>query len=345
MRAGRRRARDIRFLPCCALARIERPYAERTLGSCARGALGAIIFALLAIAASVRTASASEFGISTYRPGLMDLYSGYLAPPGTLMVKNFFMFQDANERAITSDGRIEARSHTVSYTNAVFIAYVTKFSVLGSYWGVGVIPLFRLSEQSLRVGPRGVRGPRQTSTLAGPGDFIFGPCLLGWNFGQFHLSTSLMFYAPTGSYDRQRIIDIGLNRWAFEPDVGLTWLDERTGRHASLFVGYTVNTENSSTHYLSGQEFHADFVLAQHLPGDWVLGMAGYAFQQTTGDSGSGALFGPFRGRVLALGPLVGKTLRIAELPINFSLKYDVEFAAENRSTGNELWFNAAFRF
>lgn len=294
---------------------------------------------------SAKIASASEFGISTYRPGLMDLYSGYLAPPDTWLVKNFFMYQDATERAVTADGRVEARSHTVSYTEATFIAYVTRLSVLGSYWGVGMIPLFRLSEQTLQVGPRGFKVPRESSTLAGPGDFIFAPCLLGWNLGQFHISGSFMFYAPTGSYDRQRIIDIGTNRWAIEPDVGLTWIDERSGRHASFFIGYTVNTQNTSTHYLSGQEFHTDFVLAQHLPGDWVLGMAGYAFQQTTGDSGSGAIFGPFRGRVLALGPLIGKTLRIAELPVSVYFKYDFEFAAQNRSTGNELWFNASFRF
>jgi hypothetical protein len=307
--------------------------------------VSAIIFTLLVSWSSAKVAAGSEFGISTYRPGLMDLYSGYLAPPGTTLVKNFFLYQDASALAVTANGRVEASSHTVSYTDATLVAYVTNLSVLGAYWAVGAIPMFRLSEQTLRVGPRGVEVPRQASTLAGPGDFIFLPCLLGWNFGQFHVAGAFAFYAPTGSYDRQRIIDIGDNRWAIEPDVGLTWIDERTVRHASFFIGYTVNTENTATHYLSGQEFHTDFVLAQHLADGWMLGVAGYAFQQTTGDSGSGAIFGPFRGRVLALGPLIGKTLRIGELPVDFVFKYYFEFAAQNRSTGNELWFNASFRF
>jgi hypothetical protein len=48
---------------------------------------------------------------------------------------------------------------------------------------------------------------------------------------------------------------------------------------------------------------------------------------------------------VLALGPLIGKTLPFWQLPVNFTLKYDFEFAAQNRSSGNELWLTASLRF
>jgi len=77
----------------------------------------------------------------------------------------------------------------------------------------------------------------------------------------------------------------------------------------------------------------------------FVAGMAGYAFQQTTPDYGGGAVFGSFRGRVLALGPLAGKTVELWKLPINVIVKYDFEFAAQNRSTGNELWLTGGLRF
>jgi hypothetical protein len=55
--------------------------------------------------------------------------------------------------------------------------------------------------------------------------------------------------------------------------------------------------------------------------------------------------FRPFKGRVLALGPLVGKTVDLWKLPFTFTVKYDVEFAAQNRSTGNEVWLTGGFRF
>ncbi len=290
-------------------------------------------------------ACASEYGVSTYRPGLIDLFSGVLGPPGTTLVKSLFLFQDARAQAVTQSGGIDANTHTITYTSALFTAHVTALPVLGSYWAFGAITQLRIASQTLRVGPIGASVPPQTSTVGGLGDLIVIPVMLNWNWGQFHLVTALEFYAPTGSYDRQRIINIGANRWAVEPDAGLTWMDKEHGRQASVFVGYTINRENTATDYRSGDEFHADFVLAQHLPKAWILGMAGYALQQTTADSGSGAIFGAFRGRVLGLGPLVGKTVDLWKLPVTFTAKYDFEFAAQNRSTGNELWLTGGLSF
>lgn len=261
------------------------------------------------------------------------------------MVKHYFMYQDASLRALTANGEFEERSRTYTYTAATFAAHITHVRLFDAYWGFGVLIQFRLAVQNIYLGPRGESPRHLTSTLAGPGDTIFVPYMSSWNFGQFHLSGALLLYAPTGSYDRQRVIDIGTNRWAIEPDIGFTWMSEGTGREFSLFTGYTINSENTATHYRSGDEYHADFAAAQHLPHDFVLAVAGYAFQQTTADSGSGAQLGPFKGRVLALGPLVGKTFTIRGFPITFTVKYEFEFAAQNRDSGDDLWLVAAYQF
>ncbi|HEY2526126.1 MAG TPA: hypothetical protein VGI29_13765, partial [Candidatus Binataceae bacterium] len=76
----------------------------------------AAVATVLTIAAQTAVVSASEYGVSTYRPGLVDLFAGYLGPPGTTLMKGYFLFQDANEQAITQNGRIEADSHTTTYT-------------------------------------------------------------------------------------------------------------------------------------------------------------------------------------------------------------------------------------
>jgi hypothetical protein len=308
------------------------------------GSLPVAFIALAILPICRASVSASEYGISTYRPGLMDLYSGMLPAPGNGIVKSLFMYQDATARAVTEDGRVEVHTHTITYNEAIFAAYVTSVPVLGSHWAFGTIQMFRIASQSADAGLRGGPLHNQSTTIGSFGDGIFIPGMLNWNFGQFHLTGAFCFYAPTGQYNRSRIISIGLNRWAFEPDVGLTWMDRR-GREASLFVGYTVNTTNQATHYQSGNEFHADFALAQHFPNGLLIGIAGYALQQTTADNGAGAILGPFKGRVIGLGPLVGETIRIGELPINFTFKYVFEFAEENRSSGDELWFTAAVHF
>jgi hypothetical protein len=299
---------------------------------------------LLVILAVPGFGLASEYGVSTYRPGLMDLYAGLLPPPGHSIVKDLFLFQDASAHVVTEDGRVEIDTHTITYTDAVFAAYVTSIPVLGAYWAFGTIQMLRIATQSADAGRHGGPLQNQTTTIAGLGDGIFIPGMLNWNFGQFHLTTAFSIYAPTGAYSATRIISTGLNRWAVEPDVGLTWMDE-SGREASLFVGYTINTKNTADDYYSGNEFHADFAVAQHFRNGFLFGMAGYALQQTTNDYGRGAVLGPFKGRVIGVGPLVGKTILLHEVPIHFTFKYDFEFAQQNRSSGNELWFTTAVEF
>ena len=106
-----------------------------------------------------------------------------------------------------------------------------------------------------------------------------------------------------------------------------------------------MNTTNNADGYHSGDEFHTDFAAVQHLRSGFLFGLSGYALQQTTGDGGSGAILGPFKGRVIALGPIIGRTIALAKLRINVTAKYDIEFAEQNRSSGNELWLTAALRF
>ena len=309
------------------------------------GLTGALLLAVLLASSFGTTVSASEYGVSSYRPGQVDLFAGYLAPPGTALLKTYFLYQDASVTAFTGHGQVEVSSHIVTYTSAVFAAYVTKVRILGGDWGFGAIEQSRIATQSFRIGPAGRLPAAQTDTIGGFGDLLLAPVMLSWQLRQFHLLAALLLYAPTGSYDRDRIVDIGLNRWASEADAGLTWVKKDGGGQASVFAGYTINRENTATHYRSGDEFHADFVLAEHLPLGFVIGMAGYALQQTTADSGSGAIFGPFKGRVVAIGPLAGKAFELWQLPVSLSFKYEFEFATQNHLAGNALWLTASTRF
>jgi hypothetical protein len=298
------------------------------------------VSAVLALAAWCGVASASEYGVSSYRPGFMDLFAGSLPAPGTTVAKTYFLYQDAD--GLADNGKVRVTTNTVTYTEALFLGHVTNLSLLGSNYAFAAIAQTRLAQQGLGVGPVGFAPAQKNLTIGGFGDLILMPIMLNWHLRNLHLLSALAVYAPTGSYDSTRIINIGLNRWAIEPDFGVTWMDPDTGRHASVFAGYTINARNSATHYRSGDEFHADFVAAQHLPHGIVAGVSGYALQQTTPDTGDGAIFGGYRGRVLALGPLVGKTVEIESTKINITFKYDFEFAAQNRGTGNELWLTAA---
>ncbi len=308
-----------------------------------REACVAVVTLAILLAQSGR-ASAAEYGVATYRTGLMDLSAGFLPPAGGTLIKGLFLYQDAHLNAVTSDGKIAIHTHTTIYAAALFVAHATHFSILGANWTLGALVPALIADQNARIGPAGLTVPAQTSTVGGLGELEFSPCMLNWNFGELHLASALFLYAPTGGYDKDRIINTGMNRWAIEPDASVTWLDKESGLEASTMLGYTINSENSSTHYRSGDEFHADFVLAKRFASGSILGAAGYALQQTTADSGPGAAMGAFRSRVLALGPIIGQTIPIGEIPVTFTFKYEFEFAAQNYATGDVLWFAAAIQ-
>jgi hypothetical protein len=56
--------------------------------------------ALISIRAS--RASASEYGVSTYRPGIMDMFAGYLAPPGATILNNYVNRSTGSELWLTA---------------------------------------------------------------------------------------------------------------------------------------------------------------------------------------------------------------------------------------------------
>ena len=60
----------------------------------------------------------------------------------------------------------------------------------------------------------------------------------------------------------------------------------------------TWSTRNPATDYQNGDAFTWEWAVGKAWTNGLKIGVAGYAYQQITGDSGSGAKLGPFKGRV-----------------------------------------------
>jgi hypothetical protein len=140
-------------------------------------------------------------------------------------------------------------------------------------------------------------------------------------------------------------VNLGKNRYAIEPAFGYTYLNEENGREFSAGLGYTINFENSETDYRTGDEFHADVVLGQHLPNGMMVGAAGYWYEQVTGDSGDGATLGDFKGRVLGAGPILSYNTKINDHLFAINFKYFWEFEAKNRLEGEGAFLQLTYQF
>lgn len=190
---------------------------------------------------------------------------------------------------------------------------------------------------------------RRSDSVDGLGDVVLMPLMLNYKVtDDFSTNFRLGIYAPTGDYEVGRLANPGKNYWTFEPTLALMYLGQKNGFEASLFAGYDFNTENDDTNYKSGNQFHLDGTLAQHLPlagGLMGVGVNGYWYQQVTGDSGEGATFGDFKGRTAGLGPVISYAHKIGKVDFIAEVKWLHEVETKNRLEGDYIWAKIIFKF
>jgi hypothetical protein len=186
---------------------------------------------------------------------------------------------------------------------------------------------------------------RRDNAMPGDAHMAFSPLVLNWNTGNFHFTLSQSIFAPTGSYDINRVVNLGRNYWAFDTGLAFTWLDPQRGHEISASTGFLFNTTNTATSYHTGSEFHLDFLLAQYFSESFAVGFNGYWYRQMSGDSGVGATLGPFRGESVGIGPALIWRPRIRSAQINIVGKWLHDVEATNRFSGDMAYLSAAFKF
>ena len=309
-----------------------------------------IALAFLLITASPRDAKAVEGGAGLYGLGINVPLSGIVPGPGTYYLNQFYFF-DQSASIIPDRGLVEIGIKARGFSNIFSLVHVTDWKVLGGNFAVGLyVPLTVVNvDANVRIIPFPILGIAASDSSFGIGDLNVVPAIIGWHGKTWHAKAYFSFFAPTGRYSKSNLANTGRNHWALDFGGGATWLDPRYGLEVSALLGYTVNFTNPATSYRSGDELHLEWHIAQHLPvggGTISLGLAGYHYQQITGDSGSGALLGGFKGRVMALGPSVNfNNVSFAGVKFGVNFRYMREFAARNRLTGDIVWGTISFKF
>ena len=285
------------------------------------------------------SAFAAEGATGFYLLGSKTSMSGFIPPPGTyIQDSNYFYSGSASVQldfaGLTLSGGVDADA----YYNMPTALWVAP----GSVWG-GNIAL------SLTV-PVGWKNVEAGAALTGPGGGVisgrigdeetkFGDPVLGasigWHQDKLHWNLGTLVNAPAGFWETGNLANIGFNRWAVDLNGAVTYLDMTTGLELSGAAGFTFNFENPDTDYKTGTEFHLELAAMQNFSKSFALGVAGYYYEQVTGDSGSGARLGDFEGRVLGVGPAVNLTFELGKIPVSTNLKYFHEFDAKNRLEGD----------
>ena len=294
-------------------------------------------------------AKASEGGVSFWLPGLFGSLSAVPPNPGwafsTIYIHNAiaangganFVRGGAIVAGLRGRGDIVAYGPSYTFANTIFGGRPT-LSFFGTAGRVDA------SIDATLIGPMGnaISGHRNDSRTA------FGDPLwqanVNWNRGVNNYMVYATGNLPVGAYTPDRLANLGLGHWSVDGGAGYTYFNPQTGYEFSAVAGLTYNFVNPDTDYKNGIDSHLDWGASKFLTKQFHIGIVGYAFQQLTGDSGSGAKLGPFKSRVFGIGPQAGYTFPAWEGYQGYiNVRGYKEFGAEHRPEGWNTWLTLAF--
>jgi hypothetical protein len=299
------------------------------------------------------SAHAEEGGSGHYMSGGAASFIDTLPCKPGLAIANFFNYYDGSASAskqVLRGGLITAGLDATAYSDTVVALYQTPLKLLGGYYAVGVaIPYVWMKAKGEVTGPLGNTITKRDKA-SGIGDITLYPFMLGWTGlkGDLKYDVRLGIYAPTGDYDKGKLANVGKNYWTFEPAISLSYISSKIGLELSAFAGVDFNTENHKTDYQTGTQFHLDLTVAEHLPllgGIIGIGANGFYYQQISGDSGSGAILGDFKGRTVGIGPVLSYAMKIWKKDLVAEVKWLPELDVKNRLDGDSIWFKLGIVF
>src|SRR5262245_32194429 len=309
------------------------------VASC-RPFLKAVGLAIVLLAQAPGIALAIESATQIYLLGAKTSLAGVTPPPGVYLQDFKYYYSGSNGGGLDQSGIIAVGLDAKAYYDMPTLLWVPSIKVLDGRVGFGIIVPIGWKDVSVNAElnlppPLGIAIQRNFSdSNAHYGDPI-GTALIGWDSGNWHWNLQALLNVPVGFWERRNLTNTGFNRWAVDTTAAVTWLDAKAGWEVSTAVGFTFNSENPDTDYKSGTEFHVEGAIVRNFSKDFGIGIAGYHYQQVTGDSGEGARLGEFKGRVSGIGPVINYNFMLGKIPVNTSWKYFHELDVKNRLEGD----------
>jgi hypothetical protein len=329
----------------------------------------AVLVALLALGITSLVAGdgqAAENAAGFYLLGTKTTMAGLVPPPGIYFIDvNYFYAGDASGQAAvgvtlrrlanlfpnlpprTLNIQANVKLNGDAEVALPSFLWVAPGKVLGGNVGFGaILPVGRkafdanldvLATLTLPLLNRTLQAGRHfdfnesTTDLGDPA----ANAVIGWHEGDWHWNIGTILNVPIGPFSKDSDTNLSFHHWGLDTTAAVTWLDPKIGWEFSSAAGFTFNWENPDTDYTTGTEFHAEWALVRHFSKTFTLGVAGYHYEQITGDSGAGATLGDFEGRVTGLGPVMTYSFALGKIPVSTQWTYFHEFDVQNRVEGD----------
>ena len=196
---------------------------------------------------------------------------------------------------------------------------------------------------NLSLGPLSIR---KTESTFGLFDLVFTPIIASYHFSQTdHLAFSFTFWAPTGSFEKGRLVNLSQNTWTFIPGVAYTKILPEDNIELTGIWQMEFDTEDHATHYQNGILSDLEVLGIKRFKNGLGIGFVESWIQQVNDDAGAPAALNGFAGRAFGIGPIATYSTKVGKSHLDLSARWIHDFGVSRRVEGNGFNFSASLKF
>ncbi|MGE0379268.1 MAG: transporter [Hyphomicrobium sp.] len=290
---------------------------------------------------SLHPALADEGASGIYVPGNFGFGAGVTPSPGVYISSGIGYYR-GDIKVYTEGGKVVIDVDKRPFSTALAGLWVPETKFFGGQIGLSLASTYSYAWAHGVV--TGLINEEKTVEGWGLGDTT-PRVQIGWTSGYWSNTVYLTTWLPTGRYQRGFQPNTGKNRYGANIAWGVTYTEPETNLEFDSAIGVTFSTANPATDYKNGDAFIWDWAVGKRFSNGLQIGVAGYAYQQLTADTGLGAKLGPFEGRVFGIGPHLTYNTALMNQPVIFNFRYYREFDAKNRFEGDVATFGTTVKF
>jgi hypothetical protein len=303
------------------------------------GPAAASSLAFVLLAGEAQSTRADEGGVSFWVPGQSGSFAAIAPSPGWSLPLVFYNYGGSiGASQPLTRGHLLTEGLNGSFDGLFVVpTYTLGATILGAVpsFSMALIPAYSAASANVGLGPLSIS---RSDSVWGGSD-LYPTAQLFWNKGGVN---NFMAYLtgdiPAGSYNPDRLANIGIGHGAIDGGGAYTYLNTKTGTEFSATLGFTGNFENPSTNYTNGIDSHLDLAASQFLSRQLFVGAVGYVYQQLTPDRGQRAILGSNESRTRGIGPQLGYNFQLNGTTVYTNLRAYWEFDSYRRLQGHSVY-------
>jgi hypothetical protein len=282
---------------------------------------------------------ADEGGVSFWTPGQNGSFAAIAPSPGWSLPLMFYSYGGSvGASEPLTRGHLLTSGLSGSFDGLFVVpTYTLGSTILGAVpsFSMAFIPAYSAASANVGLGPLSAN---RSDSLWGGSD-LYPTAALYWNKGGVNKFIAyLTGDIPVGSYDPNRLANIGIGHGAIDGGGAYTYLNTKTGTEFSATLGFTGNFENPQTNYTNGLDSHLDLAASQFLNQQFFVGAVAYIYQQLTPDHGQLAILGSNESRTRGIGPQFGYNFEVNGTTVYTNLRAYWEFDSYRRLQGHSVY-------